>query len=168
MTTLGDSPMTSRFAAQTFFTEEHALKLADGFRHLFRHRVPKPQDKSLARSLAQVRRGKRPKPKFLTCRTRRHFLIAESFRQDDGEMHSSFRSMNFQRRTEFSLESIDKRTPAKCVKLAHAANVACEMAFIHEVREYCLEKVWRCYIHGIPYGRKTVDHILWDNDIAKS
>src|SRR5580692_4856907 len=159
--------MTSRFATQTLFTEEHALKLADSLGHLFRHRVSKPQDKSLARSLAQVRRGKRPKPKFLTCRARRHFLIAESFRQDDGEMHSSLRSMYFQRRTEFSLESIDKRTPAQCIKLAHPANVACEMAFIHEVREYSLEKVWRPYIHGIPYGRKTIDQILWDNDIAE-
>src|SRR5271163_1492689 len=168
MTTLVDSLMTSRFAAQALFTKEHALKLADGLGHLFRRRVPKPQDKSLARSLAQVRRGKRPKPKFLTCRSRRHFLIAKSFRQDDGEMHSSFRSMYFQRRTEFSLESIDKRTPAQRVKLAHAANVAREMAFIHEVREYCLEKVWRRYVHGIPYGCKTIDQILWDNDIAET
>src|SRR5580692_7890483 len=126
--------MTSRFAAQTLFTEEHALKLADGLGHLFRHRVPKPQDKSLARSLAQVRRGKRPKPKFLTCRARRHFLITESFRQDDRQVHSSFRSMYLQRGTEFSMESVDKCTPAKCIKLAHAANVAREMAFIHEVR----------------------------------
>jgi hypothetical protein len=76
--------------------------------------------------------------------------------------------MYFQRRTEFSLESIDKRTPAQCVKLAHAANVAREMAFIHEVREYCLEKMWRSNIHGIPYSRKTIDQIRWDNDIPES
>src|SRR5580704_2532214 len=113
MTTLWDSTMTSRFAAQTPLTKEHALKLTDGFGHLFRHRVPEAQDKSLARSLAQVSRGKRPKPKLLTCRARRHFLVAESFRQDDGEMHSSFRSMYFQRRTEFSLKSINERTPAQ-------------------------------------------------------
>src|SRR5580658_10964527 len=106
MTTLGDSLITSRFATRTLFTEKHALELADGLGHLFRRRVSKPQDKSLPTSLAEVRRGKWPKPKSFTCRARRYFLIAESFRQDDGEMHSSFRSMYFQSRTEFSLESV--------------------------------------------------------------
>src|ERR1700722_5372661 len=168
MTTLGDSLITNRFAAQTLFTEKHTLELADRLRHLFRRRVSKPQDKSLPTSLAEVRRGKRPKPKLLACRARRHLQITESFRQDDGEMHSSFRSMYFQSRTEFFLEPIDERTPAQRVKLAHAANVAREMPFIHEVREYCLEKVWRCNIHGVPYRSKTIDQILRDNDIAQS
>ena len=64
-------------------------------------------------------------------------------------MLASFRSKYVERGTEFFLEFLDERRPALGVKLAHAANVACEMSFIHEVREHGLEKVRGSYIHGI-------------------
>src|ERR1700722_6682372 len=159
--------MTSCFRSGTFFSKEHTFQLADGFGHGLHRGVPKSQDKSLARSLAQVCRRKRREPKLLVGGAGRHLPIVEPFRQDHREMHTSFRSKYLERSTEFSLEFVDKGNPALGVKLAHATNVACEMTFVHEVREYGLEKVWRCYIHGMPYRRETTHQVRRNNDIAQ-
>jgi hypothetical protein len=82
-------------------------------------------------------------------------------------MHAGFGSQHIQRRPKLFVKALNERGSALAVEHPHPTNVPCEMPFIHEIREYRLEKVRRSNIHRVADCCKAIEKVWRNNDIAE-
>ena len=112
---------------------ELCSKLADSARHFFYRGIAKSQDQTLARKLAQIRRGERPEPETLGRRAGCNFLVAQTFGKSHCQMHARLGAEDLQLRPELLPDAVDQRSSSFAIKQSHLSDVARKMSFAHKV-----------------------------------